>query len=239
VPVVAHFWSVSWDLHSPFDAETLPHPTVHITFERERGKARAFVGGVSKQRFTKRLTGRGFVFGIKMRPAAFAALSDERASALTNRREPIARCFGKAGTAVAEAIATAESMAARIELAEAFLMERVHPLPTEASHIRDLVERMATDRALVRVADVAAASGLEVRTLERAFARYVGVSPKWVLRRYRLHEAAELLHSHAPPPLASLAASLGYADQAHFARDFRATIGQTPRAFIALSRIRA
>jgi AraC-like DNA-binding protein len=57
------------------------------------------------------------------------------------------------------------------------------------------------------------------------------VSPKWILRRYRLHEAAEQLKGKRPPLLAALAASLGYADQSHFARDFRAVVGQTPRSF--------
>jgi AraC-like DNA-binding protein len=59
----------------------------------------------------------------------------------------------------------------------------------------------------------------------------VGVSPKWVIRRYRLQEAAEQLKGRRPPTLAALAASLGYADQPHFARDFKLTVGQTPRAF--------
>jgi AraC-like DNA-binding protein len=69
------------------------------------------------------------------------------------------------------------------------------------------------------------------------FRTYVGVTPKWVLQRYRLHEAAEQL-AGPNPPFAALAASLGYADQAHFGRDFKRTIGQTPRSFAAARRSR-
>jgi AraC-like DNA-binding protein len=76
---------------------------------------------------------------------------------------------------------------------------------------------------------VAEALGVEVRSLQRVFRRYVGVSPKWVIRRYRLHEAAERLKDPRPAALAELATSLGYADQAHFAREFKQVIGQTPR----------
>jgi AraC-like DNA-binding protein len=53
-----------------------------------------------------------------------------------------------------------------------------------------------------------------------------------VIRRYRLHEAAEQLKGPDPPPLAALAAALGYADQAHFARDFKAVVGRTPAVFV-------
>jgi AraC-like DNA-binding protein len=59
----------------------------------------------------------------------------------------------------------------------------------------------------------------------------VGVGPKWVIQRYRLHEAAEQLKAENPPPLAALAASLDYADQSHFARDFKRVVGQSPGAF--------
>src|SRR5579872_31054 len=40
-----------------------------------------------------------------------------------------------------------------------------------------------------------------------------------------------LLGAPHPPSLAELAAALGYADHAHLGRDFKRTVGQTPRAF--------
>jgi AraC-like DNA-binding protein len=67
-----------------------------------------------------------------------------------------------------------------------------------------------------------------VRSLQQLFSDYVGVSPKWVLRRFRLHEAADRLASGEEPDLAALAHSLGYFDQAHFTADFRKLVGQTP-----------
>ena len=97
-------------------------------------------------------------------------------------------------------------------------------------NVRDLVEA-EHDRSLCRVDDLVFRSGLPLRTLQRRFVRAVIVTPKWVLLRYRLHEAAERLNSAPSTSLATLAADLGYADQAHFARDFRATIGVPPQAF--------
>ncbi|HEY4849668.1 MAG TPA: helix-turn-helix domain-containing protein [Streptosporangiaceae bacterium] len=55
--------------------------------------------------------------------------------------------------------------------------------------------------------------------------------PTWVIRRYRLLEAAGAVRGGKPVSWANVAADLGYADQAHLIRDFRAAIGQTPAAY--------
>jgi AraC-like DNA-binding protein len=109
------------------------------------------------------------------------------------------------------------------------------PLSREAASTRDITERMMRDPSLLRSSDAAIATGVDLRSLQRRFRHYIGVGPKWVIRRYRLHEAAQRLKAESPPALADLAASLGYADQAHFARDFKQVVGQTPGAFVASS----
>ncbi|MGH3421218.1 MAG: helix-turn-helix domain-containing protein, partial [Streptosporangiaceae bacterium] len=78
------------------------------------------------------------------------------------------------------------------------------------------------------VGQLSAESGMTARSLQRLFADYVGVSPKWVMRRARLHEAAERADSGEPVDWAALASDLGYADQAHLTRDFTVTIGVPP-----------
>jgi AraC-like DNA-binding protein len=60
------------------------------------------------------------------------------------------------------------------------------------------------------------------------------VTPKWVIQRYRLHEAAEQLKGPNPPSLAAIAADLGYVDQAHFAGDFKRVVGRSPARFAAV-----
>jgi AraC-like DNA-binding protein len=104
------------------------------------------------------------------------------------------------------------------------------PLAEQAA---GLVSCITDDPGLRRVGQLSASSGLTVRTLQRLFADYVGVSPKWVMRRARLHEAAERADSGEPVDWASLAADLGYADQAHLTRDFTVTIGVPPTRYAA------
>ena len=88
-----------------------------------------------------------------------------------------------------------------------------------------------TDRSVRRLSHLSSRSGIAPRTLQRLFARNAGVSPTWVLRRYRLLEVAEAVRQGQAVSWAETAADLGYADQAHLNREFRAATGRTPAAY--------
>ncbi len=86
---------------------------------------------------------------------------------------------------------------------------------------------------MTRVETVAEQFGLGIRKLQRLFLNYVGVSPKWVIQRYRLIEAAERMREATTNLLdfAKLAVDLGYADQSHLIRDFKVLVGMTPAKY--------
>lgn len=228
---VHHCWLRWWSAQVPRVAEALPYPCVTIRFERINGVESAELGGPRTTRVTRRLSGDGEVFGITFRPGAFAPLFGGDVAALTDRTVPLATVFGPAGEAWADATGRAADLEAKVAVAVAFLAPRLAPLPSQVRRLRDLVEAMASDRALVRVEDVCRVAGVDRRALQRGFRRIVGVTPKGALQRFRLIEAVERLRGPRPPHLAELAHSLGYADQAHLARDFKRAIGETPLRF--------
>jgi len=78
----------------------------------------------------------------------------------------------------------------------------------------------------VRIADLAAAAGVSVCHLVRQFTRYVGVPPHAYLIRRRLEHALRLLREGASP--CTVAYLAGFADQAHFTRQFRRAFGAPP-----------
>jgi transcriptional regulator GlxA family with amidase domain len=114
------------------------------------------------------------------------------------------------------------------------------PLATEppAPYLDPLALMAATmdDRTPVRVDQVAARGRMSVRSLQRLFAAYAGVSPKAVLARYRLQDAAATIDDGTADDLARLATSLGWFDQAHFTRDLRAVVGIPPSASLRRAR---
>ncbi len=84
----------------------------------------------------------------------------------------------------------------------------------------------AIGRAIIAAPSVAAmgaATGMNPRALQRWFARHVGVPPRVFLRLLRFQKTFETLAGE--DSLAGHAATQGFADQAHMAREFRSLAG--------------
>jgi AraC-like DNA-binding protein len=107
------------------------------------------------------------------------------------------------------------------------------PVDEEGLLVNAVVEYVEADPSVQRVRQVCERFAVSERTLQRLTARRIGLSPKWLIQRRRLHEAAERLSDRPRPDLAQVAVDLGYADQAHFSRDFRTVTGLTPGEFAA------
>jgi AraC family transcriptional regulator len=85
-------------------------------------------------------------------------------------------------------------------------------------------------REPVRLAELAAETGVHPAHLARAFRARYGVSVGEYGRRARLAwAAAEIARGDAP--LATIAAEAGFADQSHFTRMFKRQIGTTPARY--------
>jgi AraC-like DNA-binding protein len=163
------------------------------------------------------------------RPAGFRPLVDEPLSRLTDRTQPAVAVLGEDIGILHKEVVAADTPEERVALVDAHLAARLPTAerqPSEAT--TEIVERIAADRALVRVDQVAAEFGIGVRRLQRHFADHVGVSPKWVIQRYRLYDAAAAAASGEDVAWSELATELGYSDQAHLVRSFTAAIGVPP-----------
>jgi AraC-like DNA-binding protein len=227
-PFVEHFWFVSWELPGgPVVRETLPHPSVHVIFERGRSRVAAFPRG----RFTRTLEGTGFVLGIKFRPGGFRPFVPFAVTRLSGRVLPLGEVFPTGAPAAEEAVLAATTVSARIAAASTFLRERLPPADEVAERAATIVRRILEDPEVRKVDDLVRIFDTNPRALQRLFRDYVGVSPKWVIRRYRLHEALERLEAGGSQSWTALALDLGYFDQSHFIRDFRALVGRTPASY--------
>ncbi|MET7338605.1 helix-turn-helix domain-containing protein [Nonomuraea sp. NPDC005650] len=227
---VSHFWVVTWtDLADPYEQRIVSHPTVNMTISHDFHR----IAGVIKGGFSYTMRGRGRALGTRFRPGGFRPfLGGGSVSRLTGRFVEIGEMFGAAGVSLVEQVQAEADAGAAVALVDGFLRgmgpER-DPLVEEAAALVELAEN---DVSVTRVDELAARSGRSVRSLQRLFRDYVGIGPKWVIRRFRLHEAAERVYEGLD--LATLAAELGYTDQAHLTRDFTAAVGMTPAAYARL-----
>jgi AraC-like DNA-binding protein len=115
-----------------------------------------------------------------------------------------------------------------VEQAENFLRDHLPERDETIILINQIVDHIIADRSLTKVDDIVAHFSMNKRTLQRLFNQYVGVSPKWVIQRYRLQDAVDQLDEGETEDNAQLALKLGYFDQAHFIKDFKMLVGKSP-----------
>jgi len=226
---VEHYWSVYWDLRGqePFLQETLPHPSVHLIFEEGRSR----IVGVMQGKFSAFLEGKGQVFGVKFKPGAFYPYLKSPVSGLTDGVFSFMEIFGEDGKSLEEKVLSLDDELKKIELAENFLHERTPERDENLVVIGQVADLIIVDREITKVDDILLRLNLSKRTLQRMFKQYVGVSPKWMIKRYRLHEAAEQLAAGSVTDWPKMAQDCGYFDQAHFIKDFKSIVGKSPAEY--------
>ena len=226
---VEHYWIVRWDLRgkNPFRQEVLSHPSVHLVFEKNGAR----IVGVVPGKFTTVLEGNGKVFGVKFRPGTFYPFIRKPVASFTNEYLPFREVFAEPPEHLAEEILHHENDESMVDRAEAFLIRNLPQRDPRAEEVCRIVESIMNDPSILKVDQLVEQFGRSKRSLQRFFRQYVGVSPKWVIQRYRLHEAAEKMAGGQADNWPALALDLGYFDQAHFIRDFKAIVGSTPSEY--------
>ncbi|WP_243735181.1 AraC family transcriptional regulator [Paenibacillus turpanensis] len=228
---VKHYWVVRWDLsgEEPYMQQVIPNPCVNLVVQPMRT---AFYGP-AKQVFTYPLQGSGCVFGIKFKPGAFYPFIGQPISELGSGPLPVEAVLPVSAQELERLLLPLESDEEMAAIADGLL---VKALPEPDDHILTLqaiIDRIAGDRDITQVDQLCDLFQLHKRKLQRLFEQYVGVSPKWVIRLYRLQNAAERIDLAVHADWLTLAAELGYHDQSHFIKDFKAFVGQTPEEYAA------
>lgn len=227
--IVESLWTGRWDLPTerPHTTELLGDPALHVVLAWGDGHLPPErVVGPWTRLWVNRLEGRGNVRAIKLRPGAGAALVPD-VSALRDTVAPLRSLFEVVPDRAGWGEGPDHDEPALLGLADWLRAVRApHP---ETSLAVAIVDRMKADPAILRVDQLARVAGLGERALQRLFKVHVGVTPKAALRRLRLQEAALRMERGEVALLAELALQLGYADQAHFTRDWTAAVRSTPR----------
>ncbi len=105
------------------------------------------------------------------------------------------------------------------------------PSETEMEPLGRLVEYVRDNLGQsIRVADLAAVAGCSGGQLERRMRKTFGLTPTQYILRVRVDRAARLL-SDSTMPLAEVATTVGFYDQADFTRRFARLTNETPAQF--------
>lgn len=243
--VAAYYWWVTWRRAErvPFRQQVLSHPVTHLTVEAAEGGLlhglpvpAALVHGLVTKVFTVDLPVAGRVAALAFHPGGLAALLGRGVADLTDTVVPAREVVGDVVGPLTRDVLAEDDDGARRDVVAGHLSEvlapRLEAVRADEGYrtVREAVALMRR-REHVTLTPVAAQLHVSVRTLQRLFARYVGASPLWVLRRHRLQDAVAALDAGEGQDLAALAASLGFADHAHLTRAFTAVVGVPPSRY--------
>ncbi|MGO4600661.1 helix-turn-helix domain-containing protein [Terrabacter sp. 2YAF2] len=231
------FWIPVWDVPEGRDSvqRVLQYPVCLVVLSDSYARFYGVVSGLSRTM----LTGRGWAVGLMLQPAAGHLLTRAPVRRMTDRfvdLKTIPTMNGAALTREVRSLMGLEPTSPDAQAQARGVLEdalrALLPVDDEGLLVNAIVEDVETSPELLRVDELCARFGIGERTLQRLLHKRIGLGPKWLIRRRRLQEAADRLRD-SDAGLAGIAVDLGYADQAHFTRDFRKATGLTPGEFAA------
>jgi AraC-like DNA-binding protein len=221
-PFVECFW-VNAVSEGRDDGRILPDGRMDLVWIRGLG---VLVAG-PQSRFTSRPVGGSLVaFGARFHPGAAPALLRLPAAELLDEHVPLAAIDPRLAVRLDARLEGTRDEAEALAVLSDELMRRLDPVAPPDPALREAVGLLGGGP--ISVADVAARVFLSERQLQRRFVEGVGYGPKTLQRILRFQRAVARLQS-PDGGLAGVAASAGYADQAHLSRESRRLAGLSPR----------
>lgn len=186
----------------------------------------AFLVGPGVRSYVTRIHPAQTTMTIHFRPAGALAYLGCPLSELEDSCVGLTDLWGAAADLLREQLSQTGSASRRLALLEAFLLDRMrHRRTPEVAATLQAIEREPS----MRVSSACRATGLSPKRFGGRFRAEVGLSPKAYFRVRRLQAALRALDTYAPG--ATIAADLGYFDQAHFVREFREFAAITPTQY--------
>ncbi len=208
----------------------LPDGCMDIIFDLRDGSARGtIVVGAMLQARVFQHSGPSDMLGVRFVPGAAPLFLRNDAAELTAQVVAADALWSAAG-ALTERLREGHDLAGRLRVINAELRRRLQPDRANPAALQGmaLIERA---RGQLRIDVLCRSLNVSERTLQRAFASQVGLTPKQAIRIMRFRGALRLMQAAPRRTLAHIALSGGYADQAHFTREFRELAALTPLEF--------
>jgi AraC-like DNA-binding protein len=213
----------------------LGEPFGWLTGEGLQWQPRAVVVGPIARALWLQPPARVQTLGVRFRPGRFGAWGPP-AVELVDRVVPLADVWGAAVADWPDLLRAVPAGERLVHLEGLLLALRPRQAGLDPAALAG-ADRLLRSRGAARIAGLGASAGLGERQFGRRFEAAVGVGPKRFARVARVHAALLHLREGLDPATAALRA--GYADQAHFTRDFASLAGLPPGRFQAAAPLAA
>lgn len=172
-------------------------------------------------------------FAVRFYPYGFANFITLPIQQLANKETPLDRLFGReTSAALTKDIIHARDTTQRIQVMEAFLMDRLNHEATIDQVVKSTVDALLQKQGSTSIHSILDEDLSKRRQLERKFRKQIGISPKKLGKVIRLQAVLKMLLNEQPGHLTNIAYERNYHDQAHFIKDFKEFTGVSPRYFL-------
>ncbi len=167
------------------------------------------------------------VCGIAFYPYAISYLFGVNACDFVNKVIDARLLLKNCGNEIEERLADAKNNIERAGIFTSLLIKKLNTLKSVNNIIDKSVQQMVQQQGVLNIENFCRQLNISRRQLERKFSERVGFSPKYYSRIIRFQST--LLHPRTS--ITDIAYSFGYADQAHFIREFQEFSGISPKHY--------
>lgn len=192
----------------------------------------AFIQGPSVHKRMLRSKDSAFYAGVQFKPGGFYPFWRQQMSHITEKTIPATSIFPDLQELSMQALTELEDITILTALDTALHAAQPRNEP-RIGFVNEVVHFIEHNRP-TSVTAVAETFAMSERTLQQLFQNYVGVGIKWVIMRARFLEVTRHARAQTRPNWTTIATDFGYSDQPHFIRDFKKTVGLSPRQYITL-----
>lgn len=172
------------------------------------------------------------VFGIRFKPEGVYNLFGVPASEFKQDYEDMELVLDARFGEFCERLREAENSSEKMEIAEDYLRKSLDRNTRDLSYVNRAAEIIRATDSMTRIEDLPDEVYISLRQLEREFKHKIGIPPKRYMRIARLNKVHRLLEADQELEFTKVAFDCGYADQAHFIRDFKSIMGVKPTVFV-------
>lgn len=226
--LIEQFWLVDWDLRGKAAhlQQNLPDPNFHLLISN--GNV-SMLGPVSKS-YCYEMQGKGLIIGVKFALGALAERLNFQPADFMDKQLEVKQIFNIDTARLVSELSAVDSDQQRLAILQCCFKPFALQPSVQAARVRQLVSLIKQHADITRVELLSERSNLSVQVIQRCFRQYLGINPKWLIRKYRLHQALLLLEQQSIE-IVDLVEALGYTDQSHLIRDFKEFLGVTPTVY--------
>ncbi len=218
VDLIIHLSDLHCDLHNEYGWDQSPDYTVIGLYTRP---------------YEVQFQDKVDVFAIRFKPEGFFNVFGVPSSLFKEGFDDMSLVLGADFQAFCDQLKQkASASKAMIRLANGFLLRMIDRNQVGQNYVNRAAELIRQTKGGLKIEDLSRRMNISLRQLEREFKDKVGLTPKQYLRLSRMNEVHRLLEQHKWLNLTQVAYQSGYADQAHFIRDFKSITGEKPTVFI-------